>query len=271
MEIYYALKIHSTDEVLMALLLQFDFESYEEYDDHFIAYIQKSKMDDLTLSEVEQLISKYTDSYTIEDILPQNWNALWEASFQPVIVDGFCQVRADFHPPMDNISYDLIINPKMAFGTGHHATTFMMIQQMKDIDFRHKVVFDFGCGTGILAILASKLGASTVDAIDIEHESYLNIQENSEVNKVYNVNTMEGDLDMAPDKKYEIILANINRNILIRYAESLVKKLQINGTLLVSGILEEDGLDVEEEFISCGLKRVRDISKDGWVSIMFKN
>ena len=270
MEVYYALKINSSDEILMALLTQFDFESYEEYEDYFIAYIQKPKFDDEVRSEVEQLTTKYTTTYTIEEIQPQNWNAIWESSFQPVVVGEFCQVRADFHPPKEGVTHDLIINPKMAFGTGHHATTHMMIQQMEDIDFTNKTVFDFGCGTGILAVLASKQRAHSVDAIDIEKESYLSTIENAEVNGVFNVLVLEGDLDRAPDKKYDIILANINRNILIKYAPQLIAKLNAGGNLLVSGILEEDASSVEYEYVSFGLVKASQNVRDGWACIEFR-
>lgn len=270
MEIYYALKIHSIDEVLMALLSQFDFESYEEYDDHFIAYIQKPKMNNLVRAEVEQLILKFTDHYAIEEIQPQNWNSVWESNFQPVIVGDFCQVRADFHPAKDGVKYDLVINPKMAFGTGHHATTHMMIEQMQDIDFKGKMVFDFGCGTGILAILASKLGAVSGDAIDIEHESYLNTIENADVNGVENVKAIEGDFDVVPDKIYDVILANINRNILIKYSEALTHKLSTGGHLLVSGILEEASDLVQLAYTNLGLKKIGMIAREGWICMTFR-
>ena len=130
MDTYIALKVESTDEILMALLTQFEFESFEENDDHFIAYINEKNLDDQSRIDISEIIQPYTDKFSFEVIAPQNWNALWEASFQPVIVDNFCQIRADFHPPIEGIGFDLVINPKMAFGTGHHATTYMMIKQM---------------------------------------------------------------------------------------------------------------------------------------------
>lgn len=270
MEIYYSVTVASTDEILMALLTQFDFESFEEYDDHFIAYIQKSNMDEDIRAAVETTIKRFTDQYSISEIAPQNWNAIWEASFQPVIVDDFCQIRADFHPPIDNIQHDVVINPKMAFGTGHHATTHMMISQMANIDFQNKIVFDFGCGTGILAILASKLGAKEIDALDIERESYLNTIENSEINQVKNVFAFEGDLDIAPEKLYDIILANINRNILVRYAHPLVHKLNNGGDLLLSGVLEEDKDIVIQTFEKEGLTLLDWKSMDGWICAHLK-
>lgn len=265
MDIYLAITVSSTDEVLMALLTQYEFESFEEYDDHFIAYIPKKYWDEEAQSNVISIISKYTDQFTIEDVAPQNWNAIWEASFQPVIVDDFCQIRAEFHPPLKHIKYDLVINPKMAFGTGHHATTHSMIAEMASIDFEHKSVFDFGCGTGILAILASKLGATHIDAIDIEHESYLNTLENSSINQVSNIHVYEGDLDAAPTIMYDIILANINRNILIKYANDLIDSLADHGVLLLSGVLVEDKEIVIKTYLAAGMILVSDRTLDGWI------
>ncbi len=266
MDTYIALKVESTDEILMALLTQFEFESFEENDDHFIAYINEKNLDDQTRIDIGGIIQPYTDKYSFEVIAPQNWNALWEASFQPVIVDDFCQIRADFHPAIEGISFDLVINPKMAFGTGHHATTFMMIKLMAGLDFKEKCTFDFGCGTGILAILASKLGAKEIDAVDIEHESYLNTIENSFINSVPNIVVYEGGLDVVPIRQYDIILANINRNILVKYASELMARLSHNGILLFSGVLEEDRQIVTDVYGSKGLVQ-EFLTRDGWVCI----
>lgn len=265
MEIYYSVTVQSTDEILMALLTQFEFESFEENDDHFIAYIPKKHFDDDTKNEVETIISKYTQQYKIEEVAPQNWNAIWEASFQPVIVDDFCQIRADFHPALPHIKHDLVINPKMAFGTGHHATTHSMIAQMANINFTNKSVFDFGCGTGILAILASKLGATYLDAIDIEHESFTNTIENCEINNITNINVFEGDLNDAPNTKYDVVLANINRNILVKYANQLFQKLNDGGDLLLSGVLADDKSIVISTFEQEGLHLVNVREMDGWI------
>lgn len=267
MEVYYSITIHSIDEILMALISQYDFDSIEENDDHFIVYIKASAFDNEIRKEIEALIQSKNVHYTIEEIQPQNWNALWEASFQPVIVGSFCQVRADFHPAVDGIQYDLIINPKMAFGTGHHATTYMMIKHMSEIDFNAKSVLDFGCGTGILAILASKMGAIHIDAIDIEHESYLNTIENAEINHVENVKSIEGELGAATNNNYDVILANINRNILTSNAATLVSLMNPGGYLLLSGILEDDASIVLQSFIANGVKEISQSSKDGWVCI----
>ncbi|MFZ1749019.1 MAG: 50S ribosomal protein L11 methyltransferase [Saprospiraceae bacterium] len=264
MDIYYAFQVQSTDEGLMALLMQYDFESLEENEDHFIAYIRKDGLNDPLKEEIILLIQRFTSNFTIEEILPQNWNAIWEASFQPVIVDDFCQVRADFHAPIAGISYDLIINPKMAFGTGHHATTHMMIQSMSEVDFGHKTALDFGCGTGILAILASKLGAKHVDAVDIEHESYQNTIENCQINHAHNIVPFEGDIDVIPATTYDVILANINRNILLRCCEVLTRKTKSGGVLLLSGVLQEDADTVMATYTNNGWVKQNIQFRDGW-------
>ena len=269
MEIYYGITVYSTDEILMALLTQYEFESIEEHDDHFTMYVKTSTFDFNTRSEVEKLIQSYDVTYNIGEIQPQNWNAIWEASFQPVIVGSVCQVRADFHPPIADIQHDVIINPKMAFGTGHHATTYMMIEHMSDIDFHDKKVLDFGCGTGILAILASKCGAATIDAIDIEHESYLNTKENAEINDIKNIVSIEGELNAVPSTKYDIILANINRNILQKYSADLSSMLNPSGHLLISGILEEDSDQMIKTFNTEKIQTEKQSARDGWSCLTF--
>ena len=266
MEIYLAYTVQSTDEILMALLTQFDFESFEEHDDHFIGYIKKDGLTIGDQDEIKAIIKQFTPDFVVNEIEPQNWNEIWEASFQPVEVGDFCRIRADFHPKSTSVQYDLVINPKMAFGTGHHATTHMVISLMQGIDFQKKSVFDFGCGTGILAILASKLGAEKIDALDIEHESYLNTIENAAINDVHNITTFEGDLSVMPISRYDIILANINRNILIRYADDLCNMLEEGRRLVLSGVLAEDSKSVIETYEKKNLELVEMKEMDGWMS-----
>lgn len=270
MDIYFAVTVRSNDEVLMALMTQYEFESFEEYDDHFIAYIKKDDLHGETLDELKSLFDQFSTSYSIEEIEPQNWNAIWEASFQPVKVGQFCLIRADFHPAQPEVSYDLVINPKMAFGTGHHATTHMMIAQMEQLDMKDAHVFDFGCGTGILAILASKMGATHIDAVDIEHESFLNTLENAAINQVKNINIFEGDINVVPAAFYDVILANINRNILQKYVKDLVSKLNENGCILLSGVLVEDSDLIIETYTKAGLILNTKLEMDGWMSACFR-
>lgn len=269
MGIYYSYVIHNTDEALLGLLTQFDFESFEENEDNITGYIHADILTEELKNDIASVIALFASQYEIIEIQPQNWNEVWESSFQPVVVGDFCQVRADFHPAQANIAYDLIINPKMAFGTGHHATTYMMINAMSSVDFTDKKVFDFGGGTGILAILASKLGAKTIDAIDIEEESYLNTIENCQVNHVTNVTSLCGDLAQAPDAQYDVILANINRNILVRYDKELSAKLNEGGYLLISGVLQEDKSIVTSAFEDAGLSSTQSQDREGWICATF--
>ncbi|MBK9257982.1 MAG: 50S ribosomal protein L11 methyltransferase [Saprospiraceae bacterium] len=270
MATYKAYIINSTEEALLGLLSEYPFESFEETDEQLIGYIPETQLTDQISKEINEIIHKFSADYQVETIEPQNWNEIWEASFQPVIVEDFCIVRADFHPTDEDIQHDLIINPKMAFGTGHHATTYMMIRKMADLDFSGKSVFDFGCGTGILAILASKLGAEKIDAIDIETESYQNTIENSAQNHVHNVTAYLGSLEDISPKKYDIILANINRNILVRYVDDLKDRMHTDSYLLVSGVLVEDKEILEKAFKAKGFVSVSDLQKDNWICILMK-
>ena len=266
---YTAIHIGANDELLLGLLTRFDFDSFEEEENKIIAYIRKSALDENLKQEILSVISPFTRDVSFTDVEPRNWNAMWEASFQPVIVRDFCQVRADFHPPAEGILYDLIINPRMAFGTGHHATTYMMIDHMSTLDIQNKTVFDFGCGTGILAILASKMGAARVDALDIEHESYLNTVENAHINHVDNINVFEREWEVMPHMTYQIILANINRNVLTRYSGQLYDRLSDMGQLLLSGLLQYDEETVKLAFLEQGFQHKYTQHHNGWVCMEF--
>ncbi len=270
MKTYFSYVLDSTSEALMALLSLFPFESFEEKEKQTIAYIPNDVVDPQMKKDIAQTIQRFYVSYTINTIEPQNWNAIWESNFQPVVVENFCVVRADFHPPDPAIQYDILINPKMAFGTGHHETTYMMIAAMQTISFEEKSVFDYGCGTGILAILASKLGADPILAIDIEEESYENTIENSDANHVVNIKTSCGILSDTSDQSYDIILANINRGVLMESVIELYKKLKPAGTILLSGILDKDEKMVSDQYIAQGFILESSFSKGYWRCLKFK-
>jgi len=267
MKVYTAYTIQSNSEILLGLLTAFEFESFEEHDGYMIAYIPEDECDEEIQQEIHKVISRFNIEYETSTIEPQNWNALWESSFEPVVVDEFCVVRADFHNKPDGVIHDIIINPKMAFGTGHHETTYMMMAAMRDLDFTHKAVFDYGCGTGILAILAAKMGSATIDAIDIEEESYQNTIDNAKLNEVTTISAFRSDLEHFPAKSYDIILANINRNVLLQSAPQLFERLQSKGTMLISGILEEDENIVTEAFTTAGFTIQHQFSKGYWKCI----
>lgn len=227
-------------ELLLAFLNELPFASFEETKEGLNAYILDSEDITSVETELKSLQKQFSFTYEREEIAPRNWNAEWEANFQPVQVDNFCGIRADFHPPMKTVSYELVINPKMAFGTGHHETTWMMIKMMREQPFSGAKVLDYGCGTGILAILASKLGAAIIDAVDIEEEAFHNTMENAQINNVDNIQAIHGTLDNVLDTGYNIILANINRNVILDSLPTLHQKLAKNGVLLISGILKQD-------------------------------
>ncbi len=251
-------------EVLIAHLTEAGFEGFEENKHELKAFIAAEKYDKPLLNE---LVFKYQLTYTDKKIDEQNWNALWESNFHPVIVDDFAAIRADFHTPVKGVEYEIVITPKMSFGTGHHATTFMMIQQMRGIEFAGKRVFDFGTGTGILAILAEKLGAQSIVAVDNDDWSIANTTENLERNHCSRVTVKKAESIIGPGK-YDIILANINKNViqdsLVAMADHLVPG---RGILLLSGLLEADEQEILEDMGKHTMQLVDKLVKTGWICL----
>ena len=258
-------------EILIAELGYAGFESFVETDEGVTAYIQKEEWNDKILEYIDILKSdEFNISYTFEEIEQTNWNEEWEKNFNPIIVDDVCSVRAPFHPKPDT-KYDIIIEPKMSFGTGHHETTHMMIQHILKNDFNNKSVLDMGCGTGVLAILAEMKGANSLDAIDYDNWCYLNSLENVERNNCKNITVIEGDASALKNKHYDIIIANINRNILLNDMATYVKCLNTNGVLFLSGFYNDDIPIIEEECNKHGLKHVETLEKNHWVALKFVN
>ncbi len=258
-------------EILIAELGYAGFESFVETDEGVTAYIQKEEWNDAILEDIDILKSdEFNISYTFEEIEQTNWNEEWEKNFNPILVDDICSVRAPFHPKPDT-KYDIIIEPKMSFGTGHHETTHMMIQHILKNDFNNKSVLDMGCGTGVLAILAEMKGANSLDAIDYDNWCYLNSLENVERNNCKNITVIEGDASALKNKHYDIIIANINRNILLNDMATYVKCLNTNGVLFLSGFYNDDIPIIEEECNKHGLKHVETLEKNHWVALKFVN
>jgi ribosomal protein L11 methyltransferase len=258
-------------EILIAELGELPFESFVESEFGVTAFIQKQLWTESILEEVFVLNSpQFTISYTIEEIDQVNWNEEWEKNFDPIDVDGQCHVRAPFHPKT-NAEYDIIIEPKMSFGTGHHETTHMMIQHVLEIDVTNMKTLDMGCGTAILAILAEMKGAQPIDAIDIDNWCYLNSIENAERNNCNHITVYEGDASLLTDQKYDLIIANINRNILLNDMQSYVACLNKNGVLLLSGFYEEDIPFIDASCTEKGLKFVKKIQRNNWVSLKYVN
>lgn len=257
-------------EILIAELAEKAFESFEESESGVSAYVQKSLWSEAILDGVQVLESKdFKISYTVEDIEQINWNEEWEKNFNPIDVDGICYVRAPFHEKTE-AQYDIVIEPKMSFGTGHHETTFMMIRHILQNDMTDKVVLDMGCGTAILGILAAMRGAKHVDAIDIDNWCYLNSIENAERNNCTNIDVYEGDASiLTSEQKYDIILANINRNILLNDMLTYVNCLKNGGSIYFSGFYTEDIPYIKEEAEKRGLVYVNQLEKNNWVSLKF--
>ena len=253
--------------ILIALLSVEGYEAFEETDTALRAYIPLNDWN----AEAADAISERTGiAYQTTDIARQNWNAQWEAGFEPVIVEGFCTVRAGFHTIEVDTPYEIIITPKMSFGTGHHATTQLMMMHMQQMGFAGKVVLDFGSGTGILSILAAQLGAGYVTGIDIDEWPVENAIENAALNGIENIQLLQGSLEVVADGKYDVILANINRHILLQYMQPMMGLLVADGYLLLSGILTEDEAIITAAATAAGFHFQEKKGQAGWLALLFK-
>ncbi|PKD19115.1 ribosomal protein L11 methyltransferase [Salegentibacter salinarum] len=261
--------LQPASEILVAELGYLGFESFVEEEDGLTAYIPAEEYEDDLLAGVHILQSEeFQITYSKGEIEQVNWNEEWEKNFSPILVDDICSVRAPFHPEPDT-EFDIVIEPKMSFGTGHHATTHMMIQHILKNDWNDKAVLDMGCGTGVLAILASIKGAKFVDAIDIDNWCYQNTLENVERNECDNINVEEGGAELLQGRKYNMILANINRNILLRDLPIYKDCLKKGGNLFLSGFYEEDIPVIKKACLELGLNYIEHIERSNWVAVKF--
>ncbi len=241
-------------DIFISALADEGYDSFEETPNGFKAFVQKDLFKEEVVSSLkEQYQNEVELTYSVEDLPDVNWNANWESSFSPIEVGDWCVVKAPFHNITKKFKYEIIIEPKMSFGTGHHQTTFLMMQEMKDIDWQNKRVLDMGSGTGILAILAEKMGARDIVAIDIDEWAYENCVENLEKNNCTHIEVLKGDVTSIDNKGFDIILANINRNILLADMEEYVKSLSTNGLLIISGFLLQDVEVLKDKITSLGL------------------
>lgn len=252
-------------DILIAQLADKGFEGFEEEGNVLIAYIPEVDFDE---AEVNAITEGHGLTYTKESIAQLNWNAVWESNFEPVLVDDFCGIRAGFHAPFSPApQYEIIITPKMSFGTGHHATTWSVIKLMQGVDLQGKKVFDFGTGTGILSILAAKMGASAIDAIDIDTWAVENTQENIAGNGLLPIKVWQADTLLNIKDTYNVLLANINRNILLEFMGEMRRLLEKEGVLLLSGILKEDETAILEAALQHNLVRKKQIERDNWLAM----
>ena len=258
-------------EILIAELGNVGFESFVETENGVTAYIQKTDWNAEILADVFVLNSdEFSIEYNQNEVPQTNWNAEWEKNFEPIQVDDLVSIRAPFHEN-PNLKYDIVIEPKMSFGTGHHETTHMMVQHLLQLDLENKKVLDMGCGTGILAIFAEMKGAKLLDAIDIDNWCYENSVENVTRNNCKNISVYEGDATLLVDKKYDVIIANINRNILLTDMKVYTNCLQEGGVLLLSGFYEQDIPVIDAEVIKYGLKLEKFIQRNNWVALKYNN
>ncbi len=252
-------------EVLVAELAELGFESFVETDEGVKAYIVSSDWNEGLLAE---LMTSQMEDQKIEwnssEIEAINWNAEWEKSFDPIIVDSKCLIRAPFHEVEGSFEYVINIEPKMSFGTGHHSTTHLMIGEMMNMDWKGKHVLDMGAGTAVLAILAEMMGAESSDAIDIDEWAYLNSIENLERNNCSRIKSYQGGAELLTDQVYDTILANINRNILLRDMKEYVKVLKTGGEILFSGFYVQDIPELERVGGELGLKLVLQRERNEW-------
>lgn len=259
-----------TTDILIAFMAEQPFDTFEETEGGFTAYLPASADLQAVESDLAGLREQFEFSFEKTFLPGQNWNAVWESNFQPITVGDFCGVRADFHAPFGgSVRHELVINPKMAFGSGHHETTWMCLAALENLPVAGAKILDYGCGTGILAILASRLGASDLEAVDIENESFLNTQENCAVNGVTNVVARCGTLADVQGCDFDGILANINRNVILDSLPRLAQILRPGGWLLVSGILREDEAMVCDAAAAQGFSREELQARGNWLCIRF--
>lgn len=219
-------------DILIAALGEIDYDTFEETEEGFKAYITELAFDEVVLnSKLENYHENINFSYCINDVEQENWNQVWESNFEPIEIKNQVYVRATFHQPKPSFKYEIVIDPKMAFGTGHHQTTAMIMEYLLETDVADKYILDMGCGTAILAILASKLGAKSLVAIDNDPVCYESTIENAELNQIGNLTALCGSKEAIPNHKFEIILANINRNILLDQIEKYAEVLCSNGEI----------------------------------------
>lgn len=255
-----------TSDVLVALLPDLGFTGMEETPKGLKAYATAGQVDQ---SALDLLCAEMGIHYTNAELEEENWNSSWESNFDPVILPGKIHVRAHFHPPLEGFEHEILITPKMSFGTGHHATTRMMMLGMLELDFMGKEVLDFGTGTGILAILAERLGATSVEAIDNDHWSISNVNENIQLNAASNIIVaLAENLDEV--HTCDMLLANINKHVLLAHAASMAQLLRTDGFLLISGLLAVDQVDIEAVFTPLFGKPINLYTDNGWIALAFK-
>jgi len=258
------------NDVLIALLNDLHFDSYDESTENELkAYIKQELFDETAINELLNTLSLFKNiSFNVSDLENKNWNEEWESNFEPIIIGEECVVRAPFHDKT-SAKFELVIEPKMAFGTGHHATTSMMLEFMLKMDFQDKKVLDFGCGTGILSLLAEMKGAQFIDANDIEEPAYLNTIDNALLNNCSKINALFGDINILPNQKYNIILANVTTLTIQQNIDQLNQLLLGGGEILLSGILEEQKDAILKLGEKLNYQLINELQQNKWVALHY--
>lgn len=257
-------------DVLIAELSEIGFESFVYSDNGFSAFLKEEQYSEKI---VETMFLSYSAIFEIKYfpkiIEQQNWNKEWESNFQPIEVDGKCYIRAPFHEAKKGFIYDVIIEPKMSFGTGHHYTTQLMIQKLMKLNVKNKSLLDMGCGTGVLAILASMMGANPITAIDTDEWSFENSIENIQKNNINNIHVHKGNAEILAGKLFHTILANINKNVLLMDMPVYIQSLEKEGSLVLSGFFDTDVPELTQKAIGLGLKLEEKVVSDQWTMLHF--
>ncbi|MBR6878169.1 MAG: 50S ribosomal protein L11 methyltransferase [Bacteroidales bacterium] len=258
-------------DMLTTMLGNIGFDSFMDDDITLKAYCTEDHRDDLAVEELLRMeVFHGIHLLGVEEMPDKDWNEVWEASYQPVVVNERCRVRAPFHDPDPSFEFDLVIEPKMSFGTANHETTAQIIQLMLETDFQGKDVLDMGSGTAVLAILAKKLGAAKTVAIDNDEWAYNNAFTNVALNGIDDIKIVLGDANAIGDERFDIVLANINRNILLRDMNRYVEAMRHGAHIFFSGFYTEDLESINTEALRLGLHYVRHLSKNNWVAAEFE-
>mgnify|MGYP006290068215 CR=1 FL=1 len=259
-------------EILTARLADIGYESFSEHEQGFYAYISKNQFQQ---ERTENTILKYQNtnfiSLDVSQIKEEDWNKLWESQYSPVTFGKNCIIKAPFHQIEKKYKYEIIIAPKMSFGTGHHASTALVIEELLEADLKSKTILDMGCGTGILSILASKLGAEKVTAIDIDEWAYQNCIENVSLNKISNIEVLQGSFDLLKNETYDVVVANITKNVILENLETMNNALNNKGVLILSGFYNQDVDEILSHASQCRLQKHSLPVKENWACIKLIN
>lgn len=258
-------------EILIAMFSELDFESFDENEEYVLGYIPGESVNS---DEIREIASRLPFSVDFETkmIPDQNWNKVWEKNyFKPLLIGGRCLIRAPFHTEYNPAEFELVIEPKMAFGTGNHETTTLVSQQILNMELDGKDVLDMGCGTGILGMLASLKGAKHVTAIDIDHWSYESTVENAQLNNITNLDAKLGDAGLLGNETFDIIFANIHKNIILKDLPEYASVLNSGGRILLSGFYKNDMPEIKQKAESLGLQETGFQEKNSWVVYSFEN